>query len=98
MIGALGGAAKLNQTILSSMTQDEALPLLFDTEIAPLFDTLPDPCCCGCDLLQESLTSLSSFFIFSLSLSLSPSLSSSLSLSSFGLSENLILFSVNSQS
>lgn len=42
VIGALGGAAKLNQTVFSSITQDETRPLLLDTATTPLFEPVPD--------------------------------------------------------
>lgn len=32
VIGARGGAAKLNQTVLKSITQEEVRPLLFETD------------------------------------------------------------------
>lgn len=79
VMGARGGAAKLNQTIFSSITHDEARPLLFDTATTPLFDPFPFPDDGGGGfvvllvLALESLASLSSW--------------------SFGFSENLILFS-----
>lgn len=59
-MGALGGAAKLNQTTLSSITQEEARPLLFETATVPLLDPFPDS---SGGALVESLTSLSSGLI-----------------------------------
>lgn len=56
VMGARGGAAKLNQTIFNSITHDETRPLLFDTAMMPLFDPLPDG---GCGLLVTSLSSWS---------------------------------------
>lgn len=41
VMGALGGAAKLNQTIFNSITHDDARPLLFDTATTALFDPVP---------------------------------------------------------
>ncbi len=37
VMGARGGAAKLNQTIFNSITHDDTLPLLFETATTPLF-------------------------------------------------------------
>lgn len=67
VIGARGGAAKLNQTIFNSITHDEARPLLLDTATTALFDPFPDDGGGGVGwlvallvLALESLTSLSS--------------------------------------
>lgn len=64
VMGARGGAAKLNQTIFNSITHDDARPLLFDLfTTTALFDPFADG---GGGLVQllalapESLASLSS--------------------------------------